>query len=133
MIDDKETCCFMHLLCRFVNCGKTYLLPVSSSEAVQSDKVLLGYYDDEYVYFIPSVVIGAANTMLHRHHHLPFNMRKIQRNLFALNLIKVHWILSAEVSYRPQKRVGTTRRRYITFYKKPLYEFMAGVNGRIDA
>lgn len=60
-------------------------------------------------------------------------MRKIQRNLFALNLIKVHWILSAEVSYRPQKRVETTRRRYITFYKKPLYEFMTGVNGRIDA
>ena len=95
--------------------------------------MLLGYYDDEYVYFIPSVVIGAANTMLHRHNHLPFNMRKIQRNLFALNLIKVHWILSAEVSYRPQKRVGTTRRRYITFYKKPLYEFMAGMNGRTDA
>lgn len=130
MIDDKETSCFMHLLCRFMNCGKTYLLPVSNSEAVQLDKVLLGYYDDEYVYFIPSVVIGAANTMLHRHNHLPFNMRKIQRNLFAMNMIKVHWILSAEVSYRPQKRVGTTRRRYITFYKN---QFMAGVNGRTDA
>ncbi len=97
MIDDKETCCFMHLLCRFVNCGKTYLLPVSNSEAVQSDKVLLGYYDDEYVYIIPSVVIGAANTMLHRHHHPSFNMRKIQRNLFELNMIKVHWILSGEI------------------------------------
>ncbi len=124
MIDDKETCCFMHLLCRFVNCGKTYLLPVSNSEAVQPDKVLLGYYDDEYVYFVPSVVIGAANTMLHRHNHLPFNMRKIQRNLFALNLIKVHWILSGEIRYRPQKRIGKTRKRYITFYKESLNSFM---------
>lgn len=124
MIDDKETYCFMHLLCRFVNCGKTYLLSVNSSEAVQPDKVLLGYYDDEYVYFIPRVVIGAANTMLHRHNHLTFNMRKIQRNLFALNMIKVHWILSGEIRYRPQKRIGKTRKRYITFYKEPLNSFM---------
>ncbi len=118
MIDDKETCCFMHLLCRFVNCGKTYLLPVSNSEAVQPDKVLLGYYDDEYIYLIPSVVIGMCDKLLVENNLAPFNMQTVLKQLFALNYIKVHWIMSKEVRYRPQKRIGSTKRRYITFHRR---------------
>lgn len=48
----------------------------------------------------------------------------IQRKLFAMDYIKVHWILTGQVRYRPQKRVGKTRKRYITLYRKQLDYFM---------
>lgn len=51
-------------------------------------------------------------------------MLLIQRKLFAMDYIKVHWILTGQVRYRPQKRVGKTRKRYITLYHKQLDYFM---------
>ena len=87
---------------------------------VQPLKTLLGYYDDEYIFIIPKVLISNCNLLLGRHKIKQFNMRKILQNLFALNLIKVHWILTCEVRYRPEKRVGNTRKRYITFIRKEL-------------
>gem|GEM_PF-6605797 len=52
------------------------------------------------------------------------DMMLILRELFAADFIKVHWILCGEVRYRPQKRIGGTRKRYITFYRKQLDSYM---------
>lgn len=51
-------------------------------------------------------------------------MLLILRKLFVMDYIKVHWILTGQVRYRPQKRVGKTRKRYITLYRKQLDYFM---------
>lgn len=126
MFDDKETCCFMQLLKRMIYEDDNYLLPVKDYENIKPDKNLLGYYDKEYIYIIPSVVIGMCDTILIQNKIAPFNMGKILRQLFALNYIKVHWVLTDEVRYRPQKRIGKTRRRYITFHKKPFLNFIMG-------
>ena len=126
MFDDKETCCFMQLLKRLIYEDNNYLLPVKDCENIKPDKNLLGYYDKEYVYIIPSVVIGMCDTILIQNKIATFNMGKILRQLFALNFIKVHWVLTDEVRYRPQKRIGKTRRRYITFHKKAFLNFIMG-------
>ena len=118
ILEDKQTCCFMHLIQRFMADKNNYLLPLKQYMNVVPDKVLLGYYDDEYIYLIPSVVIGMCDKLLIENGLAPFNMQTVLKQLFALNYIKVHWIMSKEVRYRPQKRVGSTKRRYITFYRR---------------
>ena len=126
MFDDKETCCFMQLLKRLIYEDNNYLLPVKDYENIKPDKNLLGYYDNAYVYIIPSVVIGMCDTILIQSKSKQLDMQKILKQLFALNYIKVHWVLTDEVRYRPQKRIGKTRRRYITFYKKAFLNFIMG-------
>lgn len=118
ILEDKQTCCFMHLVQRFVADDNNYLLPVKQYMNTVPHKVLLGYYDDEYIYLIPKVVIGMCDKLLIENRLAPFNMQIVLRQLFALDFIKVHWIMSKEVRYRPQKRIGSTKRRYITFYRR---------------
>ena len=125
MIEDKETRCFMRLLKTLLDNDSNYLLPVKKYMNVCPDKHLLGYYDRDYIYFIPSVVVGICDNILIQHKAAPLNMQRILKHLFRLNLIKVHWVLTDEVRYRPQKRIGKTRRRYITFYKKHFTKFIA--------
>ena len=120
MFENKETCCFMHLVCRFLTDEHFYLLPIKEYEKTRTDKILLGYYDDEYIYLIPNAVIGRCNFMLRKNGLKEFNMQKILHNLFACNLIKVHWILTCDIRYRPQKRVGKTKKRYIRFIRREL-------------
>lgn len=120
-----EACCFMRLLKKLLDDGRNYLLPVKKHMNVCPAKNLLGYYDRDYIYFIPSVVVGMCDNILIQHKAAPLNMQKVLKQLFALNLIKVHWVLTDEVRYRPQKRVGKTRRRYITFYKNHFTKFIA--------
>lgn len=125
MIEDKETRCFMRLLKTLLDSDRNYLLPIKEYKNVCPAQNLLGYYDRDFVYLIPSVVIGICDTLLIRQKSAPLNMQKVLKQLFALNMIKVHWVLTDEVRYRPQKRIGITRRRYITFYKKKLTKFIA--------
>ena len=125
MIEDKETCCFMRLLKKLLDDDSNYLLPVKEYTNVRHTQNLLGYYDRNYIYLIPSVAIGMCNNILIQHMAAPLNMQKVLKQLFALNMIKVHWVLTNEVRYRPQKRIGKTRRRYITFYKKQFTKFIA--------
>lgn len=122
---DNEVRCFMRLLKVLLDSDRNYLLPIKEYKNICSTKNLLGYYDRDYIYFIPSVVIGICDTLLIRQKSTPLNMQKVLKQLFALNMIKVHWVLTDEVRYRPQKRVGKTRRRYITFYKKKFIKFIA--------
>jgi len=128
MFEDRETCCFMHIIYRLMADRQYYLLPVREHEKIRTDKILLGYYDDEYIYFISNVVIGRSNLVLQLYGLKNFDMKKILNNLFACNLIKVHWILTCDIRYRPQKRVGKTKKRYITFYKRQLAELIKEEN-----
>lgn len=125
MIEDKETRSFMRILKMLLDSDRNYLLPIKEYKNVCSTKNLLGYYDRDFVYLIPSVVIGICDTLLIRQKSAHLNMQKVLKQLFALNMIKAHWVLTNEVRYRPQKRIGKTRRRYITFYKKQLTKFIA--------
>ena len=63
MFEDKETCCFMHLVYRFLHDDTYYLLHVKEYEKINPNKSLLGYYDNAYVYIIPSVLIGAIDNL----------------------------------------------------------------------
>ena len=48
----------MYLVKTFVADKHTYLLPTNEFYKTDPTKTLLGYYDEEYVYLIPSVIIG---------------------------------------------------------------------------
>lgn len=72
----------------------------------------------KYIYLVPKRIIYCCNAALEFNGLEPFNMKHILENLFALDLIKVHWILSKEVRYRPQKRVGKTKFRYINLKRE---------------
>ena len=120
-----EACCFMRLLKVLLDDDNNYLLSVKEHKNVRNTKNLLGYYDRDYIYLIPSVAIGMYDNILIQHKTAPLNMQKVLKQLFALNMIKAHWVLTNEVRYRPQKRIGKTRRRYITFYKKQFTKFIA--------
>ncbi len=125
MNNGNEAHCFLRLLKMLLDDEGNYLLPVKEYKNVRTTQNLLGYYDRDYIYFIPSVVVGMCDTILIQNKLKPLNMQKILKQLFALNMIKVHWVLTDEVRYRPQKRIGKTRRRYITFYKKQLFKWLA--------
>lgn len=119
-----EACCFMRILKVLLDDDGNYLLPVKKHMNVCPAKNLLGYYDRDYIYLIPSVVVGMCDNILIQHKAVPLNMQKVLKQLFKCGLIKVHWVLTDEVRYRPQKRVGKTRRRYITFYKKQFFKYI---------
>ncbi len=124
MNNGNEARYFLRLLKMLLDDDGNYLLPVKEYKNVRPAKNLLGYYDRDCIYFIPSVVVGLCDTILIQNKLKPLNMQKILKQLFALNMIKVHWVLTDEVRYRSQKRVGKTRRRYITFYKKQLFKYI---------
>ena len=124
MFEDKETCCFMHLIYRFLHDDTYYFLHVKEHEKINPNKILLGYYDNAYVYIIPSVLIGAIDNLTFQAGLKKLNIQKIFKQLVIANLIKVHMISSGEVRYRPEKRIGKTKYRYITFYKERLLNFV---------
>lgn len=109
MINDKETCCFLHIVKNVLSLDGYYLLPVKDCGDIQPDKVFMGYYDEKFIYLVPKRIEHFCNAALEFNGFEPFNMKRILENLFALDLIKVHWVLSKEVRYRPQKRVGKTK------------------------
>ncbi len=123
MIDDRETCCFLYIVKNVLCADGYYLLPVKDSGDIQPDKVFMGYYDEKYIYLVPKRIVYCCNVALEFNGLKPFNMKHILENLFALDLIKVHWVLSKEVRYRPQKRVGKTKCRYITLIRNRLNDF----------
>lgn len=61
ILEDKQTCCFVHLVERFIADNNNYLLPVKQYMNTVSNKVLLGYYDDEYIY---ALEVGQSKTLV---------------------------------------------------------------------
>ena len=118
--ENKDTEMFMYLVKTFVADKNTYLLPVSEFYKVNPEKTLLGYYDDEYIYLMPSVLVGMCNDYLTRICKGHLNIQLILNTLFRANLIKVNWVMRKDLRYRPEKRIGKTRRRYITFIRREL-------------
>jgi len=118
--ENRDTARFMYLVSKIIADKSTYLLPVSEYYKTDLNKTLLGYYDEEYIYLIPSVVIGKCNDILDRQKCSHLNMQLVLNTLFRANLIKVGWVMRKDVRYRPEKRIGNTRRRYITFIRREM-------------
>lgn len=93
-------------------------------ENIKPNKILLGYYDDKNIYIIPDVFIRRCNYLLNQYGLKAFRLKKILRNLCDLKLIKVYFNLSDGVRYRIQKRVGNTRKRYITFNRGEFEKYL---------
>lgn len=127
--ENKDTEVFMYLVKIFVADKNTYLLPVSEFYKTDPTKTLLGYYDEEYVYIIPSVITGLCEDYLTKVGKPRINIRTVLNNLFRANLIKVGWVMRKDVRYRPEKRIGGKRRRYITFIRKEMKNRRGSNNG----
>lgn len=118
----KQTADFMFLLCCYLKANPGCLAEVSNPGAVSAQSLLLGYYDDSFYYIRPEMMIPIFQAVTFP--DCKADMLTILRELFAADFIKVHWILCGEVRYRPQKRIGGTRKRYITFYRRQLDSYM---------
>ena len=118
--DKRDTEVFMYLVSIFIADKHTYLLPTNEYFKVNPNKTLLGYYDEEYIYLIPSVIIGMCEDYLTKIGKPRINIQNVLNTLFRANLIKVGWVMRKDVRYRPEKRIGGNRRRYITFIRREL-------------
>lgn len=119
---EKQTEDFLYLLCEYMKANPGCIVAVNEHNTVSADKQPLGYCDDTYYYIRPEIYIPCFRAVEYPDHKV--DMLLILRKLFAMDYIKVHWILTGQVRYRPQKRVGKTRKRYITLYRKQLDFFM---------
>lgn len=110
----------MYLVKTFVADKDKYLLTTKEYYKTEPTKTLLGYYDEEYIYIIPGVIIGLCDDYLTKINKPGINIQTVLNTLFRANLIKVSWVMRKDVRYRPEKRIGGKRRRYITFIRKEL-------------
>jgi hypothetical protein len=120
--ENRDTEMFMELVRDIVAARYTYLLPVNEYYKINPGKTLLGYYDKEYIYLIPSVITGMCEDHLTQIGMGHLNIQLVLNTLFRANLIKVNWVMRKDLRYRPEKRIGNTRRRYITFIRNELKE-----------
>ena len=127
--ENRDTQVFMYLIKTFVADKHNYMLNVNEFYKTDPTKTLLGYFDEEYIYIIPSVVIGMCDDYLTKLGKPRINIQTVLNTLFRANLIKVGWVMRKDLRYRPEKRVGGKRRRYITFIRKE----MRNRKGTIDA
>ena len=127
--ENRDTQVFMYLIKTFVADKHNYMLNVNEFYKTDPTKTLLGYFDDEYIYIIPSVVIGMCDDYLTKLGKPRVNIQTVLNTLFRANLIKVGWVMRKDLRYRPEKRVGGKRRRYITFIRNE----MRNRKGTIDA
>ena len=127
--ENRDTEVFMYLVRIFVADKHNYLLPTTEYYKVNPKKTLLGYYDEEYIYLVPSVLLGMCDDYLTKIGKPKINIQKVLNTLFRANLIKVGWVMRKDLRYRPEKRVGGKRRRYITFIRNE----MRNRKGTIDA
>ena len=127
--ENRDTQVFMYLIKTFVADKHNYMLNVNEFYKTDLTKTLLGYFDEEYIYIIPSVVIGMCDDYLTKLGKPRVNIQTVLNTLFRANLIKVGWVMRKDLRYRPEKRVGGKRRRYITFIRKE----MRNRKGTIDA
>ena len=127
--ENRDTQVFMYLIKTFVADKHNYMLNVNEFYKTDPTKTLLGYFDEEYIYIIPSVVIGMCDDYLTKLGKPRVNIQTVLKTLFRANLIKVGWVMRKDLRYRPEKRVGGKRRRYITFIRNE----MRNRKGTIDA
>lgn len=110
--ENKDTEIFMYLVRNLVADKDKYLLPVNEFYKTDSGKTLLGYYDEEYIYLIPSVLIGLCEDYLTKLGKPRVNIQLVLNTLFRANLIKVGWVMRKDLRYRPEKQIGGTKKIY---------------------
>lgn len=109
----------------------TCIAALSDKREESEGRPLLGYYDDVYYYIHPEMYLSVFRAGTYGKYKI--DVQKILRELFAMDLIKVHWVLTGEVRYRPQKRIGKTRKRYITIYRSRFNQYIQGQLGKEKA
>ena len=75
---------------------------------------LLGYYDEKGVYIIPDKVFGLAKDFMAEHNT---NIAGLETDLFIAKMIIIEYD-GFKTRYRRQKRIGSTKKRYLTFKRK---------------
>lgn len=83
-------------------------------KAEQLGDKLLGYFDSKGVYFIPDRLFALAADFMSKH---KANVTEIETDLFVSDMIKVEDD-GYKIRYRRQKRIGSTKKRYLTFERK---------------
>ena len=83
-------------------------------KAGQLGDKLLGYFDSKGVYFIPDRLFALAEDFMSRR---KTNAIGIETDLFVSDMIKIEDD-GYNIRYRRQKRIGSTKKRYLTFERK---------------
>lgn len=83
-------------------------------KAEQLGDKLLGYFDSKGVYFIPDRLFALAADFMSNH---KTNVTDIETDLFVSDMIKIEDD-GYKIRYRRQKRIGSTKKRYLTFERK---------------
>lgn len=83
-------------------------------KAEQLGDKLLGYFDSKGVYFIPDRLFELAADFMSKH---KTNVTDIETDLFVSDMIKIEDD-GYKIRYRRQKRISSTKKRYLTFERK---------------
>lgn len=83
-------------------------------KAEQLGDKLLGYFDGKGVYFISEKLFELAADFMSEH---KTNVTDIETDLFVSDMIKIEDD-GYKIRYRRQKRIGSTKKRYLTFKRK---------------
>lgn len=83
-------------------------------KAEQLEDKLIGYFDSKGVYFIPDRLFVLAADFMSKHRT---NVIDIETDLFLSDMIKIEDD-GYKIRYRRQKRIGSTKKRYLTFERK---------------
>ena len=83
-------------------------------KAEQLEDKLIGYFDSKGVYFIPDRLFVLAADFMSKH---KTNVIDIETDLFLSDMIKIEDD-GYKIRYRRQKRIGSTKKRYLTFERK---------------
>lgn len=82
--------------------------------AEQLGDKLIGYFDGKGVYFISERLFGLAAEFMSEH---KTNVTDVETDLFVSDIIKIEDD-GYKIRYRRQKRIGRTKKRYLTFERK---------------
>lgn len=83
-------------------------------KAEQLEDKLIGYFDSKGVYFISDRLFVLAADFMSKHKS---NVIDIETDLFLSDMIKIEDD-GYKIRYRRQKRIGSTKKRYLTFERK---------------
>lgn len=83
-------------------------------KAEQLGDKLIGYFDGKGVYFISERLFGLASEFMSEH---KTNVTEVETDLFVSDMIKIEDD-GYKIRYRRQKRIGRTKKRYLTFERK---------------
>lgn len=83
-------------------------------KAEQFGDKLIGYFDGKGVYFISERLFELAADFMSEH---KTNVTDVETDLFVSDMIKIEDD-GYKIRYRRQKRIGRTKKRYLTFKRK---------------